>query len=251
MLIGKFWSNLGWGWATGLISNSEKRTMTTSIHQRSARSKVPSSVKGKGTRCFTKMESAEEMERICPPEYSKEHKVGIFNFLQWIVARNGRSSLGENIDVDILSRPVDKDSNCTELCHVLALFVVPLIIPSVVPSALFGANKNCAINVQVLNPALIQNSTGFATCTWYTCFNYCFIVHVRYASIKKRWTFLETISIAVLLCHYKCSSGRSISEAAPHFWNLCVYEPSTLRRKPSNSRKKTSDLWCSSTANAY
>ena len=37
-----------------------------------------------------------------------------------------RSSLGENIDVDILSRPVDKDSNCTELCSV---FVVPLTIP--------------------------------------------------------------------------------------------------------------------------
>ena len=36
---------------------------------------------------------------------------------------------GENIDVDILSRPVDKDSNCTELCCVLFLFVLPLTKP--------------------------------------------------------------------------------------------------------------------------
>jgi len=72
---------------TGLISNSEKRTMTTLIHRRSARNKVPSSVKGKW--CFTKMVSAEEMERICPPEYSKEHKVGIFNFCSELLHEMG------------------------------------------------------------------------------------------------------------------------------------------------------------------
>ena len=32
--------------------------------------------------------------------------------------------MGETIDVDILSKPVDKDSECTELCHILCLFVV-------------------------------------------------------------------------------------------------------------------------------
>ena len=30
-------------------------------------------------------------------------------------------------------------------------------------------------------------------------------------------------SVAFLLFHYKRSSGRSVSEAAPHFGNLCVY----------------------------
>ena len=43
--------------------------------------------------------------------------------------RNECSSLGENIGVDIVSRPVDKDSNCTDLCCVLCLYVVPLTIP--------------------------------------------------------------------------------------------------------------------------
>ena len=49
-----------------------------------------------------------------------------------------RSSLGENIDVDILSRPVDKDSNCTELCSVFST----THNTSVVPSALLGAAQS-------------------------------------------------------------------------------------------------------------
>jgi len=51
------------------------------------------------------------------------------------------------------------------------------------------------------------------------------------------------------LGRHKSSPGRSVSEAAPHFGNLCVYEPSALRKKPStsseetfDSRKKHSDL---------
>ena len=35
---------------------------------------------------------------------------------------------------------------------------------------------------------------------------------------------------------HKHSSGRSISKAALHFGNLCVYKPSTLCKKPSNFR---------------
>ena len=49
---------------------------------------------------------------------------------------------------------------------------------------------------------------------------------------------------------HKCSPGRSVSEAALRFGNLCVYKPSTLRKKPSasseetfDSGKKPSDLW--------
>ena len=57
------------------------------------------------------------------------------------------------------------------------------------------------------------------------------------------------LSIAVLLFHYKCisedtsCSRRSVSEAAPCFGNLCVYEPSALWKKPSDSLKKPFDLW--------
>ena len=83
----------------------------------------------------------------------------------------------------------------------------------------------------------------------------------------------EVISITVLLCCYKHSSGshkhssgRSISEAARCFRNLCVYEPNVIwkkpsaswkkkpynsLKKPSNLWKKTSDLWHSCAANTF
>ena len=35
----------------------------------------------------------------------------------------------------------------------------------------------------------------------------------------------------------KRERGRYISEAAPRFGNLCVYEPSALRKKPSGLRR--------------
>ena len=48
----------------------------------------------------------------------------------------------------------------------------------------------------------------------------------------------------------KRSPGRSVSEAALRFGNLCVFKPSALRKKPSasseetfDSRKKPSCLW--------
>jgi len=65
-----------------------------------------------------------------PPKYGKEYRMGSFNFSAVNCCRkfNERSSLGENIGVDILSRPVDKDSNCTKICCVLCLLVVPLTI---------------------------------------------------------------------------------------------------------------------------
>ena len=53
--------------------------------------------------------------------------------------------------------------------------------------------------------------------------------------------------VAVLLCHYKCRSEelrktqtqlwKFVSEAAPRFGNLCMYEPSALREKPYDSWK--------------
>jgi len=75
---------------------------------------------------------------------------------------------------------------------------------------------------------------------------------IRYTSIK--WcAFAETISITVLLCHYKRSSrrhkpssGRSVSKAAPRCGNMCI-NPVLFRRslplqkKPSDLRKP-SDL---------
>ena len=45
----------------------------------------------------------------------------VFTSKQWIVLRNHRSTLDETIDIDILSKPVDKDSGCTELCRILCV----------------------------------------------------------------------------------------------------------------------------------
>ena len=97
-----------------------------------------------GKKLFTELVPAEEMESISKGFFSKntakKTKWAVSTFRQWIIAQNECTSLGENVDVDILSRPVDKDSNCTELCHVLCLFVVPIIqYLCIVPSALFGA----------------------------------------------------------------------------------------------------------------
>ena len=49
----------------------------------------------------------------------------------------------------------------------------------------------------------------------------------------------------------KRERGRYVSEAAPRFGNLCVYEPSAIRKKPSDFRKKASGLRRSRAANAF
>jgi len=36
----------------------------------------------------------------------------------------------------------------------------------------------------------------------------------------------------------KCERGRYVSKAAPRSGNLCVYEPSALQKKPSDSSEK-------------
>jgi len=83
--------------------------------------------------------------------------------------------------------------------------------------------------------------------------------------VNKNDAFVKTISIAVLLCRYKHSSGRhkhssrrSVSEAAPHFETyVCTDLPlfgrslPLLWKKPSDSRKKPFDMWCSCVANAF
>ena len=90
------------------------------------RQKVPASLKGKQR--FTEMVSSEQLETISkgfvPKNTEKNMKWAVSTFKQWIVSRNQRSAVGETIDVDILSKPVDKDSGCTELCRVLCLFIV-------------------------------------------------------------------------------------------------------------------------------
>jgi len=62
---------------------------------------------------------------------------------------------------------------------------------------------------------------------------YSFISGVWYVSLKMTLV-CGNPSVAVLLFRYKRSSGRSVSEAALHFGNLCVYEPSAFQ-KPSAS----------------
>ena len=64
----------------------------------------------------------------------------------------------------------------------------------------------------------------------------------------------RNLSVVVLLFRYKCSSedtntapedkrssGRSVSKAALCFGNLCMYEPSALRKKLYDSQKKPSN----------
>ena len=67
---------------------------------------------------------------------------------------------------------------------------------------------------------------------------YSFISGVRYVSLKITLVCGNS-SIAVLLFRYEYSSGRSVSKAATHFRNLCVYKPSALQKKPSASSEET------------
>ena len=74
------------------------------------------------------MVSSEQLETILkgfvPQNTEKNTKWAVSTFKQWIVSRIQCSAVGETRDVDILSKPVDKDSECTELRRVLCLFVV-------------------------------------------------------------------------------------------------------------------------------
>ena len=86
--------------------------------------------------------------------------------------------------------------------------------------------------------------------TWYGV-----LPSIQYASFKndvhlrKPFCCCSTFPLQTQLGRRKRSPGRSVSEASPCFGNLCVYEPSTLRKEPSasseesfNSRKKPSNL---------
>lgn len=107
------------------------------------RLKLPASSKGKTH--FTDMVTSEELETLSqgfvPKNTEKNTKWAVSTFKQWIVSRNQRSAVGETIDVDILSKPVDKDSECTQLCRVLCLFVVEARKPMVSPIH----RKRCSI----------------------------------------------------------------------------------------------------------
>jgi len=80
----------------------------------------------------------------------------------------------------------------------------------------------------------------------------CCAYSIRYASLKLMPRF-ENPSVAGpefrdkrKRGRPKCERGRSkreygryVSEAAPRFGNLCVYEPSALQKKPSDSSENT------------
>jgi hypothetical protein len=76
------------------------------------RLKLPTSSKGK--QHFTEIVSSAGLEAISkgfvPKNTEKNTRWAISSFKQWIVSRNQRCAVGETIDVDILSKPVDKDS---------------------------------------------------------------------------------------------------------------------------------------------
>ena len=84
----------------------------------------------------------------------------------------------------------------------------------------------------VLSSCSADNLTVLLTCMTVCIFNilcYKLFVNPRRACAAR---------VTVLgLC--QTSSGRSVSEAAPHYGNLCVYEHSTLWKKPSASLEET------------
>ena len=62
------------------------------------------------------------------------------------------------------------------------------------------------------------------------------------ACLRKSFRYCSALPLQMQLGRHKCSSRRSVSKAAPHFGNLCVYEPSALRKKPSASSEETFQL---------
>ena len=87
------------------------------------------------------------------------------------------------------------------------------------------------------------------------CKPYC-VAPTNDARLRKPFRCCSAFRLLTRLGRHKRSSGRckrspgrSVSEAAPRFGNLCVFKPSALRKKPSasseetfDSRKKPSDL---------
>ena len=79
------------------------------------------------------------------------------------------------------------------------------------------------------------------------------------ARLRKPFHCCSAFPLQTQLGRHKHHSGRSVSEAALRFGNLCVYEPSTLqkkpsadsRKKPSDLRKKPSSLWRRCAANTF
>jgi len=62
------------------------------------------------------------------------------------------------------------------------------------------------------------------------------------ARLRKPFHCCSALLLQMHLARHKHSSRISVGEAAPHFRNVCVYEPNVLQKKPSNLWKKPSDL---------
>ena len=56
--------------------------------------------------------------------------------------------------------------------------------------------------------------------------------------LKKTFFFGSAFPLQAQLRKIQMQLQKTISKAAPCFRNLCVYEPSALRKKPSNLRRK-------------
>jgi len=57
--------------------------------------------------------------------------------------------------------------------------------------------------------------------------------------LRKPFLCCSAFPLQTQLKRHKRRSGRSVSKAALRFGNLCVYEPSTLKKKPSASLEET------------
>ena len=98
-------------------------------------------------------------------------------------------------------------------------------------------------NSQLLNEMGPKLGNGTSPCfftflrggVWQVIPKYFYFSEKTFCFLYMQYPSKNDAKPLTLLCcsrSYKCSSGRSISKAALHSGNLCVYEPSTLRKKP-------------------
>ena len=105
--------------------------------------RLPATKEAYESTCFFKREAAFYWDGVfkaigdfwkgfVPQNTEKNTKWAVSTFKQWIVSRNQCSAMGETIDVDIPSKPVDKDSECTELCRVRVFLLLKPAKPTVI-----------------------------------------------------------------------------------------------------------------------
>ena len=144
------------------------------------------------------MLSAEEMEKyfkgIYSPKYDKEHEEGSFNFLAVDCCTHKMSiALWVRIQNFAMSHFFCSTTHAQYLCSAISPLWCSII------------------NVQGFNRASIQNSAGFGACTWYTCFNYCFILYM-YTVLDLPPVHTHASTIGLVLLYHLLGDFQCLSE---------------------------------------